>query len=50
MTDYGIAHSRARRSAWQRILDVKMTTCELTVCLGGVVLVAFVAAMARIGF
>ena len=45
MTYYGIGHSRARRTRWQRMLDVKMTTCELTVCVGGVVLVAFVAAM-----
>jgi hypothetical protein len=48
MADYGIAHSRARRTAWRRMLDVKMTTCELTVCVGGAMLVAFIAAMVGI--
>ena len=50
MTDYGIVRSRARRSAWQRLLDVKMTTCELTVWVGGVVLVAFIGALIGTGF
>ncbi len=50
MTDYGIARSRARRSAWQRLLDVKMTTCELTVWLGGALLVAFIAGLAGASF
>ena len=50
MVDYGIARSRVRRSPWQRLLDVKMTTCELTVWVGGVVLVAFIGALIGTSF
>ena len=50
MTDYGIARSRVRRSGWQRMMDVKMTTCELTVWLGGAMLVAFIGALVGTGF
>ena len=50
MTDYGIARSRERRTSWQRLLDVKMTTCEMTVWFGGALLVAFIGALVGTGF
>jgi hypothetical protein len=50
MTVYGIVRSRARRSAWQRMLGVKMTTCELTVWLGGALVVAFIAGLVGASF
>ena len=50
MSEYGIAPPRMRRTPWQRMLDVKMTTCELTVWVGGVVLVAFIGALIGTGF
>ena len=50
MVDYGIARSRVRRSPWQRMLGVKMTTCELTVWVGGAILVAFIGALIGTGF
>ncbi len=50
MIEYGIARSRVRRSPWQRMLDVKMTSCELTVWVGGAILVAFIGALVGKGF
>ena len=50
MSEYGIAPSRERRTAWQRLLDVKMTTCELTVWVGGGILVAFIGALVGASF
>ena len=50
MTDYGIARSRVRRSPWQRMLDVKMTACELSGWVGGGVLVAFIGGLIGTSF
>jgi len=42
MTYSGVDHPRTRRAGWERLLDAKLKPCELTIFLGGALLVGLI--------
>lgn len=42
MTYFGVDHPRVHRSGWERLLQAKLSACELAIFAGGVLLVALV--------
>jgi hypothetical protein len=46
MTYSGVDHARARRTGLDRLLDIRLTACELAICVGSVLLVGLIGVAA----